>query len=197
MTTARRSAPSPSGRLRRNPNSARSLAELAVIVALAVGVALLVRNYVVQSFSIPSPSMTPTLATGDRLLVEKLSFQVREVRRNEIVVFRVPESVKKRAGTNSEDDFVKRVVGLPGDIIQIANSQVTINGKVIEEKFLPKGTQTSDLPRFVVPIDEYFVMGDNRTNSFDSRYWGTVPRKNLIGRVVFRFWPLSRVGGVS
>jgi signal peptidase I len=191
-----RSVAKPSGRLRVKRDNRRVVAEWMVIISLALGVALLVRHFVVQTFSIPSPSMYPTLKVKDRLLVEKLAYQYRDVRRGEIIVFKTPKSVQVRNNDKIED-FVKRVVGLPGETVEIKSNVVLINGKPLNEPYLPKGTVTGNDQRIVIPIDEYFVMGDNRGDSFDSRGWGTVPRSMIVGRVLFRVYPLTRMGSVS
>ena len=194
-----RTVAKPTGRLRTKKNRSKLLAEWTVIILLAVTVALLVRRFAVQSYSIPSASMVPTLQVGDRLLVEKGSLEYRDVRSSEIIVFRVPKAAVLAGDKDQPDHFVKRAIGLPGDTVEISNGTVTVNGKRLEEPYLPAGTQTTTneaVFRIVVPIDEYFVMGDNRESSFDSRSWGTVPRANLVGRVIFRFFPTSRAGSV-
>jgi signal peptidase I len=191
-----RSVAKPSGRLRVKRDNRRVVAEWMVIISLALGVALLVRHFVVQTFSIPSPSMYPTLKVKDRLLVEKLAYQYRDVRRGEIIVFKTPKNVQVRNNDKIED-FVKRVVGLPGETVEIKSNVVLINGKPLNEPYLPKGTVTGNDQRIVIPVDEYFVMGDNRGDSFDSRGWGTVPRSMIVGRVLFRVYPLTRMGSVS
>jgi signal peptidase I len=190
-----RSVAKPSGRLRVKRDNRRVVAEWMVILSLALGVALLVRHFVIQTFSIPSASMYPTLKVKDRLLVEKLAYQYRDVRRGEIIVFKTPKSVQVRNNDKIED-FVKRVVGLPGETVEIKSNQVLINGKPLNEPYLPKGILTTGDQRVVVPIDQYFVMGDNRGDSFDSRGWGTVPRSLIVGRVLFRVYPVTRMGSV-
>lgn len=189
--TIRRVA-SPTGRLRIKRDKRRLVAEWIIILGLAFAVAMLVRLLVVQTFSIPSLSMQPTLQVRDRLLVEKLSYGYRDIRRGEIVVFRSPSAMAQPKKT----DVVKRVIGLPGDTIEIRDGEVFVNGKKLVEPYLAKGTTTSQPQRVVVPIDEFFVMGDNRGDSFDSRFWGTVPRDNIVGRVFYRVFPLSRMGSV-
>jgi signal peptidase I len=196
--TAVRRVAKPSGRLRVKRDNRKVFGEWVVIIALALGVALLVRHFVIQTFSIPTASMQPTLMVKDRLLVEKLSFQYREIRRGEIIVFHAPERVK-RATDGKEQDFVKRVIGLPGDTVEVNDNKVIVNGTVLNETYLPAGTVTTsrNQKRWVVPVDAYFVMGDNRGNSFDSREWDFVPRPLVVGRVLFRVYPLGRAGSVS
>jgi len=154
-------------------------------------VAFGVRAYVVQSYLIPSASMEPTLMVGDRILVNKLSYHLHGVGRGDIVVFATPP--KEAAADTSIKDLVKRVIGLPGDVISSKGGRVYIDGKVLVEPWLRPGTVTMDLARQTVPPNEYFVMGDNRSDSHDSRYFGPIPRSLIVGRAVLRFWPLSRL----
>jgi signal peptidase I len=145
---------------------------------------------VVQTYYIPSASMEPTLLIGDRILVDKLSYHLHDVGRFDIVVFATPP---KEDSDPSITDLVKRVIGLPGDVISSRGGQVYINGRLLPEPFLPPGTVTTDIVTQKVPPNEYFVMGDNRSDSQDSRYFGPISRSLLVGRVVLRIWPLSRI----
>ena len=180
-------------RERPRPSGKRRAVEWLVIVAIAVSVALVMRVFVVQTFYIPSPSMTPTLQVGDRILVNKLAYRLHGVGRGDIVVFKRPPA--EDCGTPVAD-LVKRVIGLPGETILDKNDTVYINGKVLLEPWLPKNdTDTFTGPFGPVKIgpNSYFVMGDNRTNSCDSRYWGTVKRSLIVGKVEMRIWPLGRI----
>jgi signal peptidase I len=179
----------PKGRNRQGRGLVRVLAEWLTIIAVALSVALLVRATVVQAFWIPTTSMTPTLKVNDRLLVDKVSFQVREIQRGEIIVFERPAKLQE-----DFKDLIKRVVGLPGDTVEGRDGAVFVNGKKLAEPYLPSGLATNDFPPQQVPIDNYFVMGDNRENSWDSRYWGTVERKLVVGKAIVRVWPPSQVG---
>ncbi len=179
----------PRGRNRHGRGLVRVVGEWIAIIAVALSVALLVRATVVQAFWIPSTSMTPTLMVGDRLLVDKVSFQVREIHRGEIIVFERPATLKE-----DFKDLIKRVVGLPGDIVEGHDGGVFVNGKRLPEPYLPAGLTTKDFPPQQVPIDNYFVMGDNREVSWDSRYWGTVERKLVVGKAIVRVWPPSQIG---
>lgn len=176
---------------RRRPWSRRRRAvDLAVIAVCGILVATVVRVGVMQTFSIPSESMAPTLDVGDRIVVDKLTYRFREPRRFEIVVFRAP--------TGLSSDFrqlVKRVIGVPGDVVAPdGRGGVTVNGRPLVERYLPPGTPTEDLVRTVVPADSYLVLGDNRTASVDGRFFGTVARDEVIGRAVLRVWPVGRFG---
>ena len=128
---------------------------------------------------------------GDRILVNKLSYHLHAVGRGDIVVFATPP---KEAADTTIKDLVKRVIGLPGDTISSAQGRVYINGKPLHEPWLPPGTVTTGIATQKVPSNEYFVMGDNRADSQDSRFFGPIPRSLIVGKVVLRIWPLSRLG---
>lgn len=179
----------------------RWLVEGLSIVLVALVFAFLLRTYVVQTFYIPSGSMIPTLDIGDRILVNKLSYRFHSVHEGDIVVFSHPPL--EHCGTKIED-LVKRVIGLPGQTISLSNGAVFINGKKLPEPWLPNSPNSLTLPGpdpqepfslaqpYKVPANEYFMMGDNRTGSCDSRWWGPVPKSLIIGKVDARIWPLSR-----
>lgn len=187
----------PAGRFRSQRNPVKTTAEWIVVFLLAVSVALLVRHFVMQSYSIPSASMDPTLKVRDRLLVSKVNYEWGDIKRGDVVVFKKPESMQATEGPGGIEDLVKRVIGLPGDTVEARNGSVFINGAKLNEPYLPAATQTTNLRTIVVPVDEYFMMGDNRDVSFDSRFWGTIKRADVIGEVFFRFWPPGRVGWIS
>ena len=182
------------------PSPTRWIKEAAVVVVIAILVAVLLRAFVVQTFFIPSGSMEPTLQIGDRILVNKLSYHFHGVDRGNIVVFSRPPT--ENCGGPEVNDLVKRVIGLPGDVISLSGGYVYIDGKKLDESWLPASEQgitvagpagnTSNLARpYRVPNDNYFVMGDNRTDSCDSRYWGPISRSLIVGKVELRVWPLS------
>jgi signal peptidase I len=180
------------GRSRHSRNPVRLAVEWIFILVVALSVAMLVRATVVQAFYIPSKSMVPTLMVGDRLLVDKVSFRVREIQRGEVIVFDRPPDVNPEF-----KELIKRVIGLPGDLVEGHDNQVFINGTPLKESgYLPAGTVTKDFVAVRVPIDSYFVMGDNRENSYDSRYWGTVERKLVVGKAIVTVWPVTRIGSL-
>jgi signal peptidase I len=181
--------PRPRGRARTDRAARTRAIEWGAIVIVALLVAILVRATVVQAFWIPSRSMDPTLRVKDRLLVEKVSYSVRDVKRGEIIVFRRPEALHQ-----DFKDLIKRVIGLPGDLVEGRDGMVFVNGRALSEPYLPEGETTTDFAPVRVPLDSYFVMGDNRDESNDSRYWGTVDRRLIVGRAVFRVFPLRRIG---
>jgi signal peptidase I len=135
--------------------------------------------------------MEPTLKVGDRVLVNKVSYHLHPINRGDIVVFKRPPG---EADDPTVTDLIKRVIGLPGDTIEARNGQVYINDKPLSETYLPAGTETNNLPRQVVPRGKYFVMGDNRDNSRDSRFIGPIPGSLIVGRAFVRVWPLSSLG---
>jgi signal peptidase I len=186
----------------RRSSSARWIREGVIVVVVAVLVAVLLRTFVVQTFFIPSGSMEPTLQIGDRILVDKLSYHLHGVDRGDIVVFSRPPA--ENCGGPEVNDLVKRVIGLPGDVISLSGGFVDIDGKRLDESWLPASEQgiTSAGPTghhydlahpYRIPTDDYFVMGDNRTDSCDSRYWGPIPKSLIVGKVVVRVWPISSI----
>jgi signal peptidase I len=190
---------------KQSPPGARRhvLVEWVVIVIVALVAALLIKTFAIQAFYIPSQSMEPTLMPGDRVLVNKLAYDFHPVHTDDIVVFRRPPNDT----TPGIDDLIKRVIGLPGQTVDVANCGVYINGKELAQPYLPKGWQeptseycttwpaSSPLPDpYKVPKGYYFVMGDNRQDSYDSRYWGPLPDSYLVGRAFLRMWPPGRIG---
>ena len=170
----------------------RWLIEWAVIIVLAVVVAVLVRAFVFQTFYIPSGSMEPTLQVGDRIVVNKLAYAFHGVHRGDIVVFRTPPN--EHCAGPPVPDLVKRVIGMPGDSISASHGVVDVNGKPLAEPWLPKvsTTYTYTFGPVKVPPGDYFMMGDNRVNSCDSRMWGPVSGSSFVGHVFLRIWPLSK-----
>ncbi|OCL27057.1 signal peptidase I [Orenia metallireducens] len=154
-----------------------------IIVALLISFFII--TFVVQAFYIPSGSMLPTLKPGDRIFANKFIYRFREPKRQEIIVFKWPVNPKRR--------FIKRLIGLPGDEVKIVEGQVYINDKPLEEDYTLERSYT-DFPEVKVPKGHYFMLGDNRNNSEDSRFWGFVPRKNILGKAFVIFWPLDRMG---
>jgi signal peptidase I len=181
---------------RSRPSSTRRALEWLVIIAIAVLVALGLRIFVFQTFWIPSGSMYPTLKVNDRILVNKLSYRFHGVGRGDIIVFRAPPKVEQACET-LDKVLVKRVIGLPGETISARNDNIYIDGKEIAQPWLPKHDPNTTTPAFgprSIPANNYFVMGDNRTMSCDSRSWGFVPRSDIIGKAEMRIWPLDRLG---
>ncbi len=161
-------------------------------IALSAVLAFGIRTFVAEARYIPSGSMLPTLQINDRLIVDKLGYRFREPQRGDIVVF---NPTKELEGQNFHDAFIKRVIGLPGDKVEVKDKQVLINGNVIKEQYINESPVYQYGP-VQVKAGEYLVLGDNRNNSYDSHYWGFVPREKIIGRAVIRFWPPARMGGM-
>lgn len=163
------------------------------VVLIAIAVALVVKLFVIQAFSIPSESMVDTLEVGDRVLVNKLSYDAHDIHRGDVVVFERPPAMASMPG--DPEDLIKRVIGLPGETVEAHGGTVFINGRQLIEPYLEKGTRTDNLEQpVVVPKGKIFVMGDNRTRSRDSRFIGAIDEDLVVGRAFARIWPLSRIG---
>jgi signal peptidase I len=161
-----------------------SILETVETLVVALAMALIIRKFVFQTSLVFSGSMIPTMQINDRLIVNKFIYRYRTPNRSEIILFRSPYKDKK--------EFVKRLIGMPGDVIEVKRGVVYING---EQLLLPGIDVHRDYSYFgpiTIPPGHYFVMGDNRGNSADSRVWGFVPEADLIGKATFTFWPLSR-----
>ncbi len=149
-----------------------------------------IRTFVAEARYIPSGSMLPTLQIDDRLIIDKISYNFHNPVRGDIVVFSPTDTLKQQ---NFKDAFIKRLIGLPGDKVEVKGERVYVNDQPIQEIYL------DDKPNYnfgpvTVPPNQYLVLGDNRNNSYDSHYWGFVPRDRIIGKAVVRFWPLNRLG---
>lgn len=162
-------------------------------IGLSAILALGIRHFVAEARYIPSGSMLPTLEINDRLIIDKLRYRFTDPQRGDIVVFSPTDALEKQ---NFKDAFIKRVIGLPGDKVEVKGGRVYINYKPIREDYIDDDPQYQYGP-VEVPDDHYLVLGDNRNNSYDSHYWGFVPRDRIIGRAVVRFWPLNRLGGLD
>lgn len=171
------------------PSPLRGAIEWVAVLIGAVVVALVVRTYLLQAFSIPSSSMESTLEVSDRLLVNKLSYQFGDIERGDIVVFFKPESL-----VSPYDDLIKRVIGLPGDVVEGQGNQVFVNGEALDEPYLDGDVVIRDFDPVQVPEDHVFVMGDNRSNSADSRVFGPIAIDQIEGEAFVRYWPLNRLG---
>lgn len=174
-----------------------------LVIAIAVGAALLVRTFLIQQFYISGPSMQPTLFTNDRVLVNKLSYRLHSIRRGDVVVF---DRVTTNGGTVAHDDLIKRVIAVGEDKIEIKKCDVYVNAVAIDEPYLDpedvaqkdlaERCRVADMPKMTVPDGEIFVMGDNRPESFDSRSFGTISVDLVVGRAFVVVWPFARLGGL-
>ncbi|HET7263925.1 MAG TPA: signal peptidase I [bacterium] len=165
-----------------------SIVETLDACIFAAVLSLVIITFVVQAFYIPSGSMEPTLMINDRILVAKFLYRFEPIQRGDVIVFRYP--------LNPQRDFVKRVMGLPGDRAQLKEGVVYISGQRISEKGYTIKPDFGNYGPVAVPQGEYFVLGDNRNNSEDSRFFGYVPRANIIGKAIFIYWPPQRIGFV-
>jgi signal peptidase I len=189
--------------------------EFFAIIAVALLLALLIQAFLVKPFRIPSESMEPTLDIGQRVLVDRVSYRFSNPSRGDIVVFKPPAGAdtnqcgiptepedghpcQKETPTKSKSNFIKRVVGLPGDRLKVVNNHVFIDGKPQNEPFVAKNTPCTNLcnlrSEITIPPGHFFMMGDNRGQSADSREWGPVPKKWIIGHAFFTYWPPGRLG---
>lgn len=181
--------------------SHRAIFEWIAILLVAVLAAILLRTFVIQPYFIPSGSMEPTLKVGDKVLVNKLSYHLHSVHRGDVVVFKRPPN------DYSADikDLIKRVIALPNETVSASNGRVYIDGRPLNESWLPKGVTTT-FPTQIpgcrpgpagtcrIPPGDYFVMGDNRGNSEDSRFIGPISGHLIVGRAFLVVWPLGRIG---
>ena len=176
---------------RHEGTAAKSAAEISESALIAIVlVFLIIRPFIVQAFYIPSGSMRPTLLERDHILVNKFVYRIHEPREGDIVVFKSPPGASL---DGQERDFIKRLIGLPGDTIEVKNGAVYRNGQRLNEPYILE-TPDYEMPPVKILPDKLFVMGDNRRNSNDSHAWGLLDRKRVIGAAMFRFWPLSRFG---
>jgi len=170
-------------------SSVRSAVEWVVIVAAALLAALLIKTFLLQAFYIPSDSMNPTLVQRDRVLVNKLSYHFHDVHRGDIVVFKRPPGE-----TDPKiKDLIKRVIALPGDTVEGRDGQILIDGRILKESYTAKNSPMSDFPARTIPKGHYWVMGDNRGNSKDSRAFGPIAKSLIVGRAFIRVWPISHI----
>ncbi|HQH73967.1 MAG TPA: signal peptidase I [bacterium] len=165
----------------------------------ALILALIIKSFILEAYKIPSSSMLDTLQIGDRIFVSKFIYNFRDIHVGDIIVFKT-ENIP---GLDSDNKpyYIKRVVGLPGDRIDISNGHIYRNGQMVtqpefflENEYYP--LRRNDETHFVVPDGKVYVFGDNSRNSWDSRAWGGVPLENVMGKAFFRYWPLSRIGAI-
>ena len=183
----------------RRPRWRETLETVVVALVLAIGV----HAAVAEARFIPSESMTPTLAIGDRLIVEKISPHFAAPRRGEILVFYPPQHEPMETGPGlrfvrwlgftPDVAYIKRVIGLPGETVAVHDGQVWIDGKALVEPYIKESPEYTMEP-VKLPADQLFMMGDNRNNSQDSHVWGPLPIINVIGHAAVRFWPITRLG---
>jgi signal peptidase I len=218
--TSEGTAPTPAVASEPGRKTASGLREFALLTLAALVIAIVLKTFVVQAFYIPSVSMLPTLQVGDRILVNRLAYRLGDIERGDVVVFADPnpDGTHERGIVGGvvhflaqgigivrpdDDDFIKRVIGLPGEVIEIRRGTVYVDGVPLDEPYVnQEDLSTADFPPTSVPDGMLFVMGDNRNHSGDSRYQppaglGFVPIDRVIGKAVVTIWPPARAGGVG
>lgn len=165
------------------------IVEVVVIVVVAFVLALVVQQFVVKPFAIPSPSMEPTLVEGDRVLVNRAVYHFRSPERGDVIVFQPPNQ-------EGGDPFIKRVVGIGGDRIAVREGMLYVNGAPQQELFIKEYPIALDYPETLVPVGYVWAMGDNRNNSGDSRVFGPVSEEAIIGEAFVVYWPPNHIGGL-
>jgi len=189
-----------------DPNPENFWVEIAKTLGTAVVLAVLIRTFVAEARYIPSSSMENTLQINDRLIINKFIYRFHDPKRGDIAVFMPPKNAGRcsqksvtdpKLITAPKDAYIKRVIGLPGDKIELnTKHQLLINNQVITEKYIKEKPEYSFDP-IIVPPNSYLMLGDNRNNSCDGHMWGFLPRENFIGPAVFLFWPLNRLGVIN
>jgi signal peptidase I len=177
---------------RRPKSRQRAFGEWCAIVVAAVLVSILIRTFLFETYFVPSGSMYPTLKKGDRIIVNKLSVDFGTIHTGDIVVFKAPKAVAKLC-SDPVADLVKRVIGVPGDVVTSKGNTIYIDGVPLKENWSHTEPIGTAIGHVRVPAGYYFMMGDNHFYSCDSRTWGLVPKSSIIGKVFVRVWPLSRI----
>ena len=158
--------------------------ELLETVISAGVIAFIIITFIGQVTVVRGASMEPTLHNNERLIANKISYRFESPKRSEIIIFKPPLEIKR--------NYIKRIIGIPGDKIEIIKGEIYLNDNKLEENYIEYKSY-EDLSAVLVPDDSFFVLGDNRSNSSDSRYWGFVPRKNVVGKAWVVFWPLNKI----
>jgi signal peptidase I len=158
--------------------------ELLETVISAGVIAFIIITFIGQVTVVRGASMEPTLHNNERLIANKISYRFESPKRSEVIIFKPPLEIKR--------NYIKRIIGIPGDKIEIIKGEIYLNDNKLEENYIEYKSY-EDLSAILVPDDSFFVLGDNRSNSSDSRYWGFVPRKNVVGKAWVVFWPLNRI----
>jgi signal peptidase I len=167
------------------PQSRSALREVVETLLFTLLIYLLIRTFLFENYRVVGSSMTPTLENGEFLVVNKLDYRLHQPQRGDIIVFTDPVSPDRK--------LIKRVIGLPGETIEITNGEVLINQQLLDEPYL-EDPGNSSRPATILPDGEYFVLGDNRNNSSDSRSWGTLPRDRIVGKARLAYWPPAAWG---
>ncbi len=167
-----------------------SIIDIVKIAVVALVLALTVRYFLVQPFFVEGASMEPNFESGEYLLIDEVSYRFKPIDRGDVVVFHYPLDASKY--------YIKRIIGFPGETVEIKNGKVIVynganpDGIILDENYLPKNLKTNGQTKKKMGADEYFVLGDNRPVSSDSRIWGSLPKNDIVGRVWIRVWPFNR-----
>lgn len=173
--------------LKEAPSNKKSfLVEILQSLAVAALLAFIIHTFIMQNFRIPSASMDPTLQVQDYIFASKLSYRINEPERGDIIVFKYPKDTTRY--------FVKRLIAVGGETVALRGSKLYIDGQHVSEAYLPQGLRYADYGPVDVPPGNYFMLGDNRNNSSDSRDWGFVPKNLIVGKEIFIYWPPTRIG---
>lgn len=162
-----------------------SIWEVAEVIIVAAVSIFIIYKFIAQPFLVQGASMEPNFSNGNYLIVDEITYRFQEPSRGEVIVFRNP--------TNESEFYIKRIIGLPGERVVIKDSKVYVDGTLLEERYLPADLRFPNTIDTTLKADEYFVMGDNRLHSFDSRSWGALKEDKIIGAVRLRFWPLTQI----
>ena len=173
-------------RQEKNNKQKSSLREMIEVIVTALVLAFLIKTFIVGNFWIPSESMVPTIEVNDKVIVTNFSYWFEEPERGDVIVFKYPLDTKK--------DYIKRCIGLPGETIEFRDSKLYVNGQLVAEPYLPEGLVFEDYGPIEVPEGQYFMCGDNRNHSSDSRVWGFVEKRLIIGKAQVIYWPFDRWG---
>lgn len=166
--------------------------DLIETIVIALSVFVIIYLFLFQPHQVRGSSMYPNFYDGEYLLTDKVSYRMHNPKRGDVIVFRAPR--------NEEYDYIKRIVGMPGERIRIEGNKIYINNNLLEEPYIPvdyytyAGTFLKEGQNMIIPEQNYFVFGDNRVHSSDSREWGFVPQENIVGKTWFRYWPPKRMG---
>lgn len=176
--------PSRSSRNKKEKKQKSAVRELLEVVVVALALAVFIKTCIAGNYWIPSASMEPTIETNDKVIVTHFSYWFQEPQRGDVIVFKYPEDPKK--------DYIKRCIGLPGETVEFKDSCLYINGVLVDEPYLPEELEFEDYGPVTVPENSYFMCGDNRNHSADSRVWGFLPDELIIGKAQVIYWPFAR-----
>src|SRR3989338_4437361 len=171
-----------------------SIIDMLQTIVLAVSIFMVSYLFLVQPHQVKGPSMLPNFNDGEYLLTEKVSYRLGEPKRGDVIIFEAPQ--------NKRDDYIKRIIGLPGETVSVSSGKVYVNGKLLQESYLPADFKTqpgaflTENLQYKIPYGQYFVLWDNRSHSLDSRALGPIKKKTIVGRAWLVYWPMNLTGFV-